>query len=279
MEQGTFLELDTEVYDTLLWYLPDKTVELLKQVSTDTRSRVTGVTGSDYYWLRKLSTVLGMEVTRIPQGITPKELYEDVTRPGVEHALGTLKLYLMVFHRGGRELASRLLVDSAKTGMINIVKFLLRNYENLPADDAVIASADCHPDVAIFLLSNTQIKTQTKLRALPMASCSGRTRVVELLLSDPLVDVPNSWSKLDSIRLAAERGYADVLRLLLRDGITDPDFNHGSGTPIEIASSRGRLDVVRVLLSSPLVSAQSVSNALDCARNEGVVELLMQDRR
>lgn len=86
MEEDDFFALPSVVYNSILQHLPSEGVSRLSVVSKNINQNVTSLLKDEYFWLGLLASKLDTspEDLTIPQGITAKEIYEDMEETPVE---------------------------------------------------------------------------------------------------------------------------------------------------------------------------------------------------
>ena len=120
---------------------------------------------------------------------------------------------------------------------LDIIKLLLGDCRVYPGD--YVAPKDCE---------NKRWRWSTPTDALFNACDKGRIDVVELLVSDPRVDVHAHESA--GLRIASVKGHAEIVSILLARG-ADPSL--GDNHAITVAVENGHLEVIEVLFTDKRV--------------------------
>lgn len=84
-----FSHLPDLVYNSILDYLPDKSVNGLSVASKTTNAGVTSIKSRDYYWLRRIADILEVDLASVvvPEDITTEAVYNTVKKIGRSQSL------------------------------------------------------------------------------------------------------------------------------------------------------------------------------------------------
>lgn len=87
-----FFNLPETIYDTLLEYLTDKTIENLTVACCVASARVSKLQSSNYYWVKRISNALGINPSTIviPNGIAARDVYENMGSAQDKHLIAWL---------------------------------------------------------------------------------------------------------------------------------------------------------------------------------------------
>lgn len=213
-----YVDMPQEVYDTIMLYLPRGALASLSLASKCVNRSCTSIASNDYYWLRKLSITLGVEVgPEYIKNTTPSRLYRDIEKLGDKpHTLSTIGAILT-----GNDVKERLLnlslVTASREGCVEVMKLLLAGGADPnangggPLRQAVVAGKD---NAVRLLLDNSRIDLgDVKGSSLVFNAYSRRhTNILRVLVLDHRVD--HSRYTKDLRRWAIQGGHTDIQALL-----------------------------------------------------------------
>lgn len=210
------LALPTEAYSTLLMYIPSEALSVLALSGHSVMRMTQKITTTDYYWLSKLSSLLGVEVDRsMLEPYSAKLLCFEIEKTESKYARESIGLILS----GGQPTQRNLnmaLIGASRDGYSEIVKFLLSKGADPNANDEAP-------------LRHSIVNKQAD--------------IVRVLLSDPRTQV--KFGGTHHISTAMTRWDDEILRML----IMDKRFDHSQhrDSLLARATRSGHRDIVEML--------------------------------
>ncbi|KAJ7114821.1 ankyrin repeat-containing domain protein [Mycena epipterygia] len=164
--------------------------------------------------------------------------------------------------------AENTLIEAARRGQTDSVRFLLENGADINSNDDLAlfeASSEGHIDIVCLLLENGTDINAKDGSALCEATENGQLDIVHLLLANPDLD------KGKALAGASSRGQTDSVRLLLENGA---DINADDGSALYGASSEGHIDIVCLLLENGADINAKDGSALCEATENGQLDIV-----
>ena len=178
---------------------------------------------------------------------------------------------------------SALLLVASIKGDVDEVRRCLKdpsvdvNFDTSGANPLASASSNGHASIVEILLSDPRIEVNANNgQALWTASAEGHEAVVDRLLAHPKIDVNANDGQ--ALWLASQTGHEGVVKLLLAQrGI---DVNAKGGRALVSASKEGHAAIVKLLLAHPSINRDADNGlALSVAANDRIRKMLQVEAK
>lgn len=211
---GGDLEIPEEVYDILLSCLPTRALSAMSLTGYSVYKKMSKITSNVYYWIKKLSDILDVDVDPRALGSTDaKALCVDLEKVD-KSAAYILSIFgkLLTSKDTTERALNAALISSSRNGMVTLAKFLLDKgadpnaSEGAPLRHAVVGK---QPSTVDLLLSYDRIKIDPSLIQLAIKYDTSIARKIILdgrVNYDRYTDMIRQW--------AARNGYDDVMSIL-----------------------------------------------------------------
>ncbi|KAJ3317385.1 hypothetical protein HDV06_001675 [Boothiomyces sp. JEL0866] len=174
------------------------------------------------------------------------------------------------------------LVKSAKMGYTDIVKFILLETKITPGYNSLISAIRSgNYDIVDLLLDFAVDPSLSQNEPIREASSRGFSKIVALLLSQPLVD-PNRapYKKETALTLAVVNGHVDTVKILLDSPRVDPSVNESMA--FREAAKKDCLQIIELLLDNGKSNFSAKQNeafrSAVVVGNPQIVRLLLNEK-
>lgn len=219
---------------TLSTYLPYEAFKELQSVSTLFRNEMTDIIEDQSTWYKRIKEEFGINVpeklwknvdlrviykiiheihTNKKHPKTPS-IYEIKSEANVDMENVRYKLIRSIINDETINIG-KVLEEERKRMIEAIISYLLQE-RKYPRDALIWAISNSYTHLVKFLLSDPNVTSEERFRALENVSSSGGyLKIIELLIADPSVDLSEDDNLI--LQNAFRGGYTEIVDLLLQD--------------------------------------------------------------